>query len=336
MKQQSENRKGKVAERLICAALFVGVAVGTMTAGSSIGSGQKGKVKGTIVSRNGDLVTVNDKKTGTKTVVDLTDDTKIERTHGKVEFFRRTDMDATAMLPGLTIEAEGVGNAQGQLVAKKVTFDPDEFAVEVAEEQQIKANQASAAHAQSTANEGVSAANAAQTSANNAQSSANNAQASANAADNDARVAGAAAVMDAAAVELVNQRVSDLRDYKTVAEAVIYFTSDGSALDDPAKADLATLASYTSGGVAGYMIEIAGYASSTGSKQANQKLSEERAQHVAQYLRETQNVPMRRILIPAGYGATHPDATNTDPQGRALNRRVDVRVLVNQGLNEGD
>jgi outer membrane protein OmpA-like peptidoglycan-associated protein len=336
MTQQSGNRKGKAAERFLCAALFIGVAVGTMTAGANIGSGQKGKVKGTIVSRNGDLVTVNDKKTGTKTVVDLTDDTKIERTHGKVEFFRRSDMDATAMLPGLTIEAEGVGNAQGQLVAKKVTFDPDEFAIEVAEEQQIKANQSAAAHAQSTANQGVSAANAAQTSANNAQSSANNAQASASAADSDARTAGTVAVMDAAAVQLVNQRVSDLRDYKTVAEAVIFFPADGSALDDAAKADLATLASYTSGGLQGYMIEIAGYASSTGSKQTNQKLSEQRAQNVAQYLRETQNVPMRRVLIPAGYGATHPDATNTDPQGRALNRRVDVKVLVNQGLNEGD
>ena len=84
------------------------------------------------------------------------------------------------------------------------------------------------------------------------------------------------------------------------------------------------------------MIEIAGYASSTESKQTNQKLSEQRAQNVAQYLRETQNVPLRRILIPAGFGATHPDPTNSDTQGRASNRRVDVKVLVNQGLNEGD
>jgi outer membrane protein OmpA-like peptidoglycan-associated protein len=44
---------------------------------------------------------------------------------------------------------------------------------------------------------------------------------------------------------------------------------------------------------------------------------------------------MRRILVPAGYGATHPDAPNNDPQGRALNRRVDAKVIVNNGLNEG-
>jgi outer membrane protein OmpA-like peptidoglycan-associated protein len=295
---------------------------------AQIRSDQKATVKGTIVSRSGELVTVKEKKSGTRTVVDITDDTKIERKHGKVEFFRHADMDVTALVPGLTIEAEGVGNAQGQLIAKKISFTPDEFAVEVAEEQQILANKAAASKAQTTANQGVQDAKLAQTSARQAQASAYGAQASAN-------VAGAAAVMDAAAVQMVNQRVSDLGSYKTVAEAVIYFPVDGSTLDDAAKADLATLASYTSGGLEGYMVEIAGYASSTGTRQLDQKLSEDRAANVAKYLRETQNVPMRRILVPAGYGATHPDATNNDPQGRALNRRVDVKVLVNKGLDEG-
>ena len=42
---------------------------------------------------------------------------------------------------------------------------------------------------------------------------------------------------------------------------------------------------------------------------------------------------MRRILAPAGYGATHPDAENNDPQGRELNRRVDVKLVVNKGIN---
>ena len=310
------------------AALVIAVSWAVTINAGQIQSDQKAKVKGTIVSRSGELVTILDKKSGTKTVLDITDSTKIERKHGKVEFFRHSDMDVTAMVPGLTIEAEGVGNAKGQLVAQKITFTPDEFAVEVAEEQQIQANQAAAAQAQTTANQGVKAPKAAQTSANDAQTSADNAGAAAD-------VAGAGAVMDADAIAMVNQRVSDLDSYKTVAEAVIYFPSDGSTLDDAAKADLATLAAYTGGGLQGYMVEIAGYASKTGTKQLNQQLSEERASNVAKYLRDTQNVPMRRILVPAGYGATHPDATNSDPQGRALNRRVDVKVIVNKGLNEG-
>ena len=328
MRLQTGDIEKRLFFGLLCAVFVVSLSWMARANAGQIASDQKAKVKGTIVSRNGDLVVVKDKKSGTKTVVDITDDTKIERKHGKVEFFRHSDMDVTAMVPGLTIEAEGVGNAKGQLVAKRVSFDPDEFAVEVAEEQQILANQAAAAKAQTTANQGVQGAKLAQNSANQAQASANQAQATANAG-------GAAALMDAAAIQMVNQRVSDLDSYKTVAESVIYFPADGYTLDDAAKADLATLAAYTNGAVEDYMVEIAGYASSTGTKQLNQKLSEDRAASVAKYLRETQNVPMRRILVPAGYGASHPDATNNDQQGRALNRRVDVKVIVNKGLSEG-
>jgi outer membrane protein OmpA-like peptidoglycan-associated protein len=291
-----------------------------------IASGQKAKVKGTIVSRNGDLIKVKVQKTGAMVVVNLVDGTKIGRNTGNLVFHRDKSMDVTAMVPGLTIEAEGVGNANGQLDASKITFTPDEFAIEVAEEQQIMANQKAASNAQSTANQGVQEAQAAQGSANTAQSSANT-------ANNNAQAAGAAAQMDAAAVLLVNKRVSDLDDYKVVSEAGIYFAADNATLDDAAKADLDTLVAATQG-LTGYMIEIAGYASTTGTKQLNQKLSEERAAAVTKYLREKGNVPMRRILVPAGYGATHPAAENSDSQGRALNRRVDVKVLVNKGLAE--
>ena len=146
-----------------------------------------------------------------------------------------------------------------------------------------------------------------------------------------AQTAGTVAVVNSAAVQMVNKRVSDLDDYQTVAEAAIFYPTGQYTLDDAAKADLnklATLALSTDG----YMIEIAGYASKTGTKAANQQLSEDRAAAVASYLRSQGNIPMRRILAPAGYGATHPDAENTDPQGRELNQRVDVKLLVNKGL----
>jgi outer membrane protein OmpA-like peptidoglycan-associated protein len=289
-----------------------------------IASGQKAKVKGTILSRNGDLIKVKEQKTGSIVVVNLVDGTKIGRNTGSLVFHRDKSMDVTAMLPGLTIEAEGVGNANGQLDASKISFTPDEFAIEVAQEQQILANQKAASSAQSTANQGVQEAQTAQSSANTAQSSANT-------ANNNAQAAGAAAQMDAAAVLLVNKRVSDLDDYKVVAQAGIYFASANATLDDAAKADLDTLVAATQG-LTGYMIEIAGYASNTGTKDFNQKLSEQRAAAVTQYLRQKGNVPMRRILVPAGYGASHPAAQNSDAQGRALNRRVDVNVLVNKGL----
>jgi len=58
--------------------------------------------------------------------------------------------------------------------------------------------------------------------------------------------------------------------------------------------------------------------------------SEERAAAVARYFLEVNNIPMRRTLVPVGYGATHPFATNQNAHGRDLNRHVDIKVLVNK------
>jgi outer membrane protein OmpA-like peptidoglycan-associated protein len=312
-----------VGAQRVCVVLLTVLALAS--AGfAQITSGQKAKVKGQITSRKGDVVKIQDDKTGSPVLVKITDDTKIIRDKSKVAFHRHEDMDVTAMVPGLTIAAEGVGNADNQLEASKITFSPDAFAIEVAQQQEINANKSAASNAQTTANQGVAA-------AGNAQTSANQAQTTADAAGTVATAAGSIAMMNAGAVEMVNKRVSDLDDYQTVAEAVIYYPTGQYALDAPAKADLDKLIALTSS-TDGYLIEIAGYASKTGTKAVNQQLSEDRAQAVANYLRNTGNIPMRRIVAPAGYGSTHPDAENTDPQGRELNRRVDVKLIVNKGL----
>src|SRR5262249_23766037 len=106
------------------------------------------------------------------------------------------------------------------------------------------------------------------------------------------------------------------------------------ALSDAAKSALTDLAQNALP-VKGYMIEIAGYASSSGTKAENQKLSDERAAAVADYLRNSCSVPMKRILVPAGYGARHPVVSNQTEVGRDINQRVDVKVIVNKGLAEG-
>jgi outer membrane protein OmpA-like peptidoglycan-associated protein len=313
-----------VGTQRVCVALLTTMALTSMAFAQTFSSGDKAKVQGTITSRKGDLIKIQDAKTGSPAVVKITDDTKILRDKSKVAFKRHEDMDVTAMVPGLTIKVEGVGNADNQLEASKITFSPDAFAIEVAQQQEINANKSAAAGAQTTANQGVAA-------AGTAQSSANQAQTTADAAGTTAAAAGSIAMMNAGAVEMVNKRVSDLDDYQTVAEAVVYYPTGKYALDDAAKADLDKLVALTSS-TDGYLIEIAGYASKTGTKEVNQQLSEDRASAVANYLRNKGNIPMRRIVAPAGYGATHPDAENTDPQGRELNRRVDVKLIVNKGL----
>jgi outer membrane protein OmpA-like peptidoglycan-associated protein len=311
----------------VCAVLLAVIGLASVACAQTFSAGQKGKVKGVIKSRSGDLVKVQDDKSGSMVVVKITDDTKVLRDKSTFGFPRHEDMNVTAMVPGLTISAEGVGDAAGQLEASKITFSPDVFAVEVAEQEEIKANKSAAGQAQSTANQGVAAAAKAQSAANQAQNSANQAGAM-------AAAAGVVAVTNAADVNLVNERVSDLGDYKTVAEAAIFYPTGQSTLDDAAKADLDKLAALASS-TEGYMIEVAGYASKAGGQAVNQQLSEDRAAAVANYLREHDNIPMRRILAPAGFGSTHPLAENTDPQGRALDRRVDVTLLVNKGLQGG-
>ena len=316
----------------LCCAISL-VLLGTLLYASSretsdVPLNEKAKVTGVILSRAGDMVRIKNKKSGHLVVVNITDSTKIERKRGHLQFFRHADMDVTAMVPGLTIEAEGRGDAKGRLEAEKISFSPDEFAVEVAEQREVMADQKAVTEAASNAQQGIAA-------AAQAQSSANQAQLSANRADAAAQTAGAVGIVDATAVSMLNKRVSELDDYKNEFQVDVFFGRDSAVLDEKAKKDLDNLADIAKS-LNGYLIEIAGYSSNTLSREADQKVSEERAAVVAQYLREAKDVPLRRILVPVGYGATHPAVTNKDAYDRELNRHVDIKVLVNQSLGQGE
>jgi outer membrane protein OmpA-like peptidoglycan-associated protein len=325
-------RISKWSSAALCCSVSVAL-LGTLLYAASAGTShipinEKVDVTGVILSRSGDTIQIKDKKSGQLVVVNITDNTKIERKTGHLQFFRHTDMDVTALLPGLTVEAEGRGDAKGRLEAGKISFSPDEFALAVAEQQEILANRTAAKEADSAAQQGMTA-------AAKAQSSADQAKASANRADAEAQIATAVGVSDATAASMLNKRVSELDDYKNEFEVDVFFARDSSALDDKSKKDLDNLGDIAKS-LDGYMIEIAGYSSNTLSKEVDQKLSEERAAVVAQYLREVKDIPMRRILVPVGYGATHPAVSNTDPYDRELNRHVDIKVLVNQSLGQGE
>jgi outer membrane protein OmpA-like peptidoglycan-associated protein len=72
-------------------------------------------------------------------------------------------------------------------------------------------------------------------------------------------------------------------------------------------------------------IEIAGHTDNTGSKQHNMELSQKRAEAVKRYLVKKGINPKR--IKAQGYGDTQPIATNDTPEGRAKNRRIEVRIL---------
>ncbi len=73
------------------------------------------------------------------------------------------------------------------------------------------------------------------------------------------------------------------------------------------------------------IVEVAGHTDSVGSDAANQALSERRANTVAQYL-VSKGVKSER-MITIGAGKTRPVASNDTPEGRALNRRVELTLL---------
>jgi hypothetical protein len=153
---------------LCCASAAILLAGPTPAATRNIrllAAGDKAKVTGSILSRDGDLVRVLDKKSGEQVVVNITDSTKIERKKGGIPFFGHTDMDVTALVPGLIIDAEGMGNSKGQLGASKISFTPDEFAIEVAPERQLLATKTTAENARSAAAQGVAAASQAESAA---------------------------------------------------------------------------------------------------------------------------------------------------------------------------
>lgn len=72
-------------------------------------------------------------------------------------------------------------------------------------------------------------------------------------------------------------------------------------------------------------IEVAGHTDSTGPRQLNMNLSRARAEAVRNYL-ATRGVGAERMLA-NGYGPDQPVATNRTPQGRAQNRRVELRRI---------
>ncbi|TWT23728.1 OmpA family protein [Luteimonas marina] len=77
------------------------------------------------------------------------------------------------------------------------------------------------------------------------------------------------------------------------------------------------------------IVEVSGHTDSIGTDAVNQRLSEQRAASVGNYL-IGQGLQRERFEI-VGFGKRHPIADNSTEQGRALNRRVEIRVVPLQG-----
>jgi len=126
-------------------------------------------------------------------------------------------------------------------------------------------------------------------------------------------------------------RFMALSEYDVKSHAIVKFDVGSSKISANGQNDLKSLAQVASGQV-GYIVEVIGYADSTGSAEINTKLSEDRAKAVVTFLMQQGGVPMRHIVAPGAMGEYGPAASNETKNGRADNRRVEVKVLVNKGI----
>jgi OmpA-OmpF porin, OOP family len=128
-------------------------------------------------------------------------------------------------------------------------------------------------------------------------------------------------------VDTLQNAVANLDNYHVVTETAIHFGFDKDNLTKEAKADLDQLATQVPN-TKGYIIAVEGGTDSTGPADYNYGLSQRRADAVVQYLASAHNIPAYKIYL-IGLGKDKPAESNNTREGRAKNRRVDVRLMTN-------
>jgi outer membrane protein OmpA-like peptidoglycan-associated protein len=155
--------------------------------------------------------------------------------------------------------------------------------------------------------------------ANTAVAAAANAQSTADQAESDATTA--------------NARINVLDDYAVLATIAVHFKNGSARLSPQAKAEIDAVADTVSENLNGWLVAVKGYADSTGRTAGNRSLSERRAKAVTDYLVTKHGLPPYRVVQPFGFGSSDPVAVNNTREGRALNRRAEITVLVNKGIS---
>jgi OmpA-OmpF porin, OOP family len=302
---------------------------------SPVPQGEKRKVQGVVSIRNGDTFKVRDPG-GAETTVLLTANTDV--TSHRRGIRGKKDYPVTYIMKGLRLQAQGRGDADGNLVAEWVRFDEqdlrsaqtleqtDKLAVENEQRLQAAEEAARVAAEEARRMQGQIAENTAL--ANDARAKAEAAQATADQAFKDAAMA--------------NNRINGLDDYTTIRTASVLFKTNSSIISPAGRKAIDETATWckeekAKGNANGWLVEVVGFADTRGNTAKNRALSERRAKAVIQYLVGVHGLDLRRLVQPFGYGESRPVADNKTAAGRAKNRRVEIKILENKGIaNKGD
>jgi OOP family OmpA-OmpF porin len=263
---------------------------------------QSVQTEGFIKTRNGETIVLETPESP-QLVVLLTDSTSVGQVQGVLKA-RKKDMSMAALIPGLAIKVEGTYNEKNQLVAQSILFKGDDL-------KRAKAIRAGVHQTQAQASE-----NKEHIAVNKEAISANQAKIAANKVAIDAAVA----------------RFGQLDDYYILDEVTIYFASGKINVDAQYHAPLLAMVEKAKS-VNGYMIEVKGYASSSGSVALNQKLSDDRARNVTNIVIQQGHIPLTRMLAPGAMGESEQVASGDQTKdAESANRRVVVRVLQNKAV----
>src|SRR5215472_4737678 len=280
------------------------------------------QIKGMIISRTGETLIVNGP--GGKVTVVLTADTRTKDDKGLFGLDKEELAD-TVLIPGLKVKVDGVSDNEGRVTAKTITVDGDDL--ETAEmiqsglhptAQQVAANvQTLESHKQALAgHEQDIAANKQAIAGHEQDIAAHTKKIEQNMKD----------------IQENTDRFTALTEYEVKHAAVVKFAAGSSQISADEQEQLRQ-AAQTAVRLKGYIVEVMGYTDSTGGAIMNDKLSEDRAKAVVRYLTREGNVPVRHIVAPGAMGEYQPAGSNETKEGRAGNRRVEVKVLVNKGLS---
>ena len=283
--------------------------------------GDKAKVKGMIRSRTGETLIV--KSGDGNTTVVLTDDTRTKDDKGLFGLDKQY-FSNVVLIPGLKVKVDGTSDDQGRLVAKTITVDGDDL--ETAEMIQSglhpTAEQVAANMQTLEAHRGQLAGHETQLSAQKENIETNQQNIAANKQQIEQNIKD---------IEENTQRFTALSEYDVRGQATVNFEVGSTKISANDQIELKELAN-TATRLKGYIVEVTGYADSSGDAAMNTKLSEDRAKAVVTYLMQNGEVPVRHIVAPGAMGEYGAAAPNETKAGRAENRRVEVKVLVNKGI----
>jgi len=266
------------------------------------------KIEGVIRGRSGAKVILQTADSA-KVVVLLTDSTDVGQVQGVLKA-RNKKMSMAALIPGLPIKVEGTYDTENQLIAKTIRFKGNDL--ERAQNAQIGLAETKETAEQNK--EDLEKANAALKEQQEAL------------AEQEKKIAA-----NKAAIAAATARFGQLDDYYILDEVTVYFGNGKVKVDPKYNPQLIALAEKAKG-INGYVIQVKGYASATGSAALNQKLSEDRANNVTNILLQQGHVPLTNMLAPGAMGESHQVGKDKTSDAEAENRRVVVRILQNKGI----